>query len=259
MPRHAALAVALMLSACAPTTDTGGADEAGWVSLFDGETLDGWVPNFAGEPVGVNYRDVFQADNGVLRVDYTGWDSFDGKFGHIFSDRDYAAYDLRFEYRMFGEQVPGAPDWALRNNGVMLHAQAPETMALEQGFPRCLELQLLNGGGVPERSTGNICTPGTFVILDGELDRAHCISSPKPEISGEDWIAVRAEVNADGSVRYFVDGEETFAIDAVVVQTDDPMVPASGLDELTPIRSGRIAFQAESHPTEFRNIQIREH
>jgi hypothetical protein len=142
----------------------------------------------------------------------------------------------------------------------MLHAQSPETMAFEQGFPRCLEVQLLtaNLSEGDTRSNGNICTPGTHVFIDGELSREHCIGSGKAITEGEDWTNVRVEVDPDGTIRQYINDELTFTTSGLQVQTDDAQTPAGDLAEGTPITSGHIAFQAETHPTEFRNIEIRE-
>ena len=249
--REFVVGAAVLLGSCA----TAGGDD-GWAPLF-GDDLSGWTVKFTGEPVGVNYRDTFRVEDGVLRVDYSKWERLDGKFGHIFTEVPYSAYDLRFEYRTVGEQVAGAPEWAFRNNGVLIHAQAPETMELEQGFPQSLEMQLLSSDGETYRSTGNICTPGTDVVLAEVRTYQHCIDSNKATTMHGEWVAVRVETERDGRVRWYVNGVETFDIDAVVVNPDDPvMALGSGVDGKR-LLSGRIAFQAESHPTEFRNVQIR--
>ena len=227
-----------------------------WTPLI-GDDLSGWTVKFAGELVGVNYRDTFKVEDGVLRVDYSGWDKLDGTFGHIFTDVDYSAYDLRFEYRTVGEQVAGAPDWGFRNNGVLIHAQAPETMELGQGFPQSLEVQLLGADGDTYRSTGNMCSPGTDVVVADVRTDTHCIDSNKATTPHGEWVAVRVEAEAGGAVRWFVNDVETFAVDAVVVNPDDPVMPVGRGEDGDRLLSGRIAFQAESHPTEFRNVEIR--
>jgi len=84
---------------------------------------------------------------------------------------------LWLEYRFVREQAEGAPGWAFRNSGVMIHGQSPESMGKKQEFPVCIEVQLLSGNGKDDRTTGNRCTPGTHVVLDGNHDRRHCIQS----------------------------------------------------------------------------------
>ena len=256
MKRLLPILTALMLTALMAACQSE-ADSPDWRPLLNGDDLSGWTVKFTGEDVGVNHRDTFQMVGEELRIDYSGWDSFDGRFGHIFTDSDYSAYDLRFEYRSYGEQVSGAPDWAYRNNGVLIHTQAPEDMARDQNFPVTLEMQLVNGAG---RSNGNICTPGTYVILDGAPNRDHCIGSSHPEMPTEDWIAVRVETEANGEVRFYVEDQLTFKIDQTLFEDGDIHMSGANTSGFTPdqpIRKGRIAFQAESHPTAFRNVEIR--
>ena len=82
------------------------------------------------------------------------------------------------EYRFVGEQVQGGPAWAMRNNGLMLHAPDPKTMLKDQDFPISIEVQLLGGlGDGKPRTTANLCTPGTNVVMSGKLVTAHCINS----------------------------------------------------------------------------------
>ena len=114
----------------------------------------------------------FRVEDGLLKVGYEGYDdSFDERFGHLFHEAQWSHYRLRIEYRFVGDQTPGAPGWAVRNSGVMLHGQDPATMALDQDFPVSIEAQLLGGLGAGPRSTANLCTPATHVEMDGQLVR----------------------------------------------------------------------------------------
>ena len=101
------------------------------MALFNGRDLEGWVPKFAGHPLGKDVNDTFRVEKGRLIVSYDNYKQLDDLYGHLFySERQFSHYWIRVEYRSVGKQVPGAPDWAWRNNGVMLHAQPPETMTL---------------------------------------------------------------------------------------------------------------------------------
>jgi hypothetical protein len=188
---------ACTLGACQSTTrtDAGAAkfSGGGWISMFNGKDLTGWTPKFVGCELGVNDRNTFRAGDGVLRVCYDEYESFDGKFGHLFYATEYSSYDMELEYRFVGEQVPGGPGWAFRNNGVMLHGQPAETMGQNQSFPVSIEVQLLGGDGAHERSTGNLCTPGTHVVMDGELITRHVINSSSKTYHGDDWVKLRIE------------------------------------------------------------------
>src|SRR5262245_20673835 len=99
-----------------------------WIQLFNGKDLSGWTPKIVGHELGDNFADTFRVVDGVLEIAYDGYTDFGGRFGHLFYKEPFSDYRLRVEYRFTGEQVPGAPDWALRNSGVMIHGQPPETM-----------------------------------------------------------------------------------------------------------------------------------
>ena len=170
----------------------------GWISLFNGRDLEGWIPKFAGRPLGENYRDTFRVEDGVLRVSYDGYDEFDGEFGHLFYKEPFGRYALRIEYRFVGGQAPGGPAWGFRNSGVMIHSQSPESMGLAQSFPVSIEVQFLGGDGPEERPTANLCTPGTNVVMAGELVTRHCTNSASPTFRGDGWVTVEVEVEGRG-------------------------------------------------------------
>ena len=128
----------------------------------------------------MNYGDTFRVENGVLKVVYDKdkYPTFDGRFGHLFYKTPFSHYIVAVEYRFVGEQTKGGPDWAFRNSGVMYHGQPAETMKKDQDFPICMEGQLLGGkGDGTARSTANVCTPGTNLVMNGQLDTRHCINS----------------------------------------------------------------------------------
>lgn len=232
-------------------------EEAQWISLFNGKSLEGWVPKFAGYALGENFNNTFRVEDGVIRVSYDQYERFDGQFGHLFYKAPFSHYRLRLEYRFVGEQVPGGEGWALRNSGVMYHCQAPETMGRDQNFPVSLEGQFLGGDGEHERTTGNLCTPGTNVMIDGKLVTDHCLTSKSQTYHGDQWVKAEFEVHGGGLVRHWINGEVVF--EYTQPQLDPRDADARKLIEGRPelvIDSGYIALQAESHPLEFRNIEV---
>jgi hypothetical protein len=100
------LLVALMfggvLPRSAPAQTPAGFKTGEWTSLLNGKDLEGWIPKFAGSPLGENYRDTFRFDDGVLKVSYDKWDAFKGEFGHLFFHQPFSKYRLRVEYRFVG-------------------------------------------------------------------------------------------------------------------------------------------------------------
>jgi hypothetical protein len=165
---------------------------------------------------------------------------------------------LAIEYRFVGEQAKGGPDWAFRNSGAMIHGQPVETMRKDQDFPICIEVQFLGGRGDGKpRSTANLCTPGTNVVMNGKLETAHCVSSTSKTFDGDQWVRVEVEVHGDGVVTHKVNGETVLSYEKPQlgggnVTGYDPAVKKDG--EL--LAGGSISLQAESHPVEFRKVEL---
>jgi hypothetical protein len=227
-----------------------------WIPLFNGKNLNGWTVKIKGYPARENFANTFRVEDGLLKVSYDGYKGFDGKFGHLFSRHKYSNYRLRAEYRFVGEQCPGGPGWALRNSGLMIHSQSVQSMGKDQDFPVSLEVQLLGGDGQRERHTGNLCTPGTHVVMDGKLVTQHCIDSRSKTYHGDQWVTVELEVRGNAITKHFINGEN-------VLEYEQPQLDEGDADARRLIRNGNkmlhegyIALQAESHPVEFRKVEI---
>jgi len=230
--------------------------EQKWIPLFNGHDLDGWTPKFSGHPLGENYRNTFRVENGLLRVVYDQWDSFDGSFGHLFYKTPFSHYRLRVEYRFVGEQTKGAPGWAYRNSGIMIHGQAPETMALDQDFPVSIEVQMLGGDGTHERPNANLCTPGTNVVMDGKLITRHCTNANAPTFHGDQWVTIEVEVHGGQTIRHIIGGKTVLEYQSPQLDRNDPDARKLIVDDNVMLDGGSISLQAESHPVEFRRVEI---
>ena len=167
-------------------------------------------------------------------------------------------YRIRFDYRFTGAQTPGGPSWAFRNSGIMLHCQAPESMSKEQDFPVSIEAQLLGGNGQDPRSTGNLCTPGTNVVMNGQLITQHCTNSISKTFHGDQWVTMEAEVHGNGLITHYINGERVLQYEQAQLDERDANAQKLIKDGTLSIDEGYIALQAESHPVEFRNIQLKE-
>lgn len=228
-----------------------------WISLFNGKNLDGWIPKFTGHELGVNYQNTFRVEDGLLKVSYENYKTFDGKFGHLFYKQPFSKYRIRLEYRFLGNQIPGAPDWAYRNSGIKFHSQPPESMGIDQQSPVSIEVQLLGGDGENERPTANICSMGTHIEMDGELITQHCTESRSKTYHGSQWVEVEAEVNGGEIIKHYVNGKEVLSYSKPQYDTSDSNTKnlITDSDNLL-IKDGYIALQAESHPVHFRNIEL---
>lgn len=228
-----------------------------WIALFNGKDLTGWTPKIKGYAVGENFGDTFRVENGVLKVAYDKYDDFGGRFGHLFFREAYSHYRIRIEYRFTGEQCKGGPDWAVRNSGVMLHGEAPETMDKDQEFPASIEVQFLGGSGSGQRPTANLCTPGTNVVMDGQLVTRHCTNSTSKTYHGDQWVTVEVEVRGSRVIRHLIDGQTVLSYHEP--QLDDRDAHAKQLAEKQGgllLTKGTISLQSESHPIEFRKVEL---
>jgi len=252
-------------------TKPSSADTEVWESLFNGKNLDGWTIKIANRPLQENYLNTFRVEDQMLRVVYDDYENFDDKYGHLYFEQPFSYYKLRFDYRFVGEQTPGGEDWNVRNSGVMFHSQSAASNAFEQHFPVSVEIQLLGGLGQGNRTTANICTPGTAVVLKDTVDFRHCISSSSKTYHGDQWVRVEAVVLGNEYVAHIVEQDTVIVYknpqiggaliskdqngedwDRMGVTNKDQWIAADGKQ----LSEGYIALQAESHPIDFKNIEL---
>jgi hypothetical protein len=246
----------LFIAGAGQTRGQGSSTKEGWVSLFNGKDLDGWTPKIKGYELGNNHGDTFRVENGVLKVAYDRYQKFDGSFGHLFYKTPFSHYRVRVEYRFVGDQCPGGPSWAYRNSGVMIHGQMPESMGKDQDFPVSIEVQLLGGNGRAERPTANVCTPGTNIVMGGKLITQHCTSSRSKTFHGDQWVTVEAEVHGNGLIRHFVNGELVLEYEKAQLDESDREGRRLIKNGEKMLSGGTISLQSESHPIEFRKVEI---
>jgi len=263
-PAAARELVAFLASAAlGPVVERYGLDQPGygaddWQPLFNGRDLTGWTPKIRRHELGDNYADTFRVRDGLLEVAYDGYDTFAEQFGHLFFAEPFSRYRLRIEYRFVGAQAPEAPAWAARNSGVMVHSQAPETMLRDQDFPISLEVQFLGSLSTGNaRPTGNVCSPGTRLVYAGAPDTSHCIQSSSATIEGDAWVTAEVLVLGDERVVHYIDGLPVIEYGGITygggnVNGHDPAAKPDGM----PLTRGYISLQSESHPIQFRRVEL---
>ncbi len=229
-----------------------------WMTLFNGKDLKDWKIKITGHSLGDNFGDTFRVEDSLLKVSYDQYDdSLKGRWGHIFYKDKFSAYLLVAEYRFYGDQVADGQEWAFMNNGLMLHSQSPESMAIDQDYPISLECQLLGSENSIQRPNGNICSPGTHIHMNGELITEHCINSTSKPSPGREWTTVQALVLGDSIIKHIV-GKDTVMtyekpiIGGGVVNNFDPEAKPDG----KALKEGYIALQSESFPTAFRKVRL---
>jgi hypothetical protein len=247
-------------------------DQEEWISLFNGKDLSDWNIKFANQDLNVNHRNTFRVQDSMIRIAYDEYDTFDDAYAHLYYKKPFSYYKLRFDYRFTGAQVKGGEDWNVRNSGIMLHSQSAESNDYGQYFPVSIEIQLLGGLDTGKRTTGNVCTPGTALVLDGKVDYRHCINSNSKTYHGDQWVTAEVVVLGGESIAHLIEndtvlkyqlpqigggftnpkmGEEDWTSRGVVESKDAWIAQAGEI-----LTKGYISLQAESHPIDFKNIQL---
>jgi hypothetical protein len=232
-------------------------DNRKWKQLFNGKNLKGWTIKISKHKLGDNFGNTFRVEDGKMIVSYDHYKNFDEQFGHIFYKTPYSYYLLAVEYRFVGTQCPGGPQWAYKNSGIMLHCQDPHTMLKDQDFPISIEDQLLGGDSTGKRTTCNLCTPGTNVEMNGELFTPHCINSSSKTFRNDVWVRAEVLVLGDSVIKHIVNG------DTVLVYQKPQIGGGNVINYDTSVKKdgqllhgGYISLQSESHPVEFRKVEI---
>ena len=231
--------------------------QKGWINLFNGKDLKDWNIKIAKHEYNENFGNTFYVADGVMKVKYDGYETFNQQYGHIFYKKPFSYYLLKIEYRFTGEQAKGGEGWAFRNSGVMLHGQDPKTMLKDQDFPISIEAQLLGGNGKDERSTGNVCTPGTTIDIKDKLFTPHCLNSRSKTYHGDQWVTAEFLVLGDEMIKHIINGDTVLSyskpkIGGGNVSNFDPSIKQDG----KPLTGGYISLQSESHPVEFRMVKL---
>ncbi len=208
--------IGILAGTAAPRAGVG--EDEGFVSLFNGRDLSGWV-NVNCAP------DTFSVRDGVIYS--TGIPT-----GLLRSERQYENFVIELEWRHLKP----------KGNAGMFVWGAPLT-ARGTPFARAIEVQILDG-----RNTENYTSHGDIFAIHGSTmkpDRPHpagwerCLPSEHRCKPAGQWNHYRVTCN-DGVVKLAVNGKEV-----------------SGGSECS-YRKGYICLESEGSPAEFRNIRIKE-
>lgn len=230
-----------------------------WQVLFNGKDLSGWAVKIYHHDFNDNYANTFKVVDGNIQVNYDAYNEFNERFGHLFYNKPFSSYHLKFEYQFTDQWLEDAPSYTYRNSGVMFHSQDPKTILKEQDWPISVEYQIL-AEEVEEqpRPTGNMCSPGTEVFFNNEMDPRHCISSSSKTYKWYEWVKGDLIVYKDSLVIHKVNGKEVLRytkpqIGGAVTNGFNPALKIDG----KLLSDGYIALQSEGQGINFREIKIR--
>ena len=93
--------------------------------------------------------------------------------------------------------------------------------------------------------------------MNGELITRHCTNSNSDTFHGDEWVTVEMEIHGSDSLIHRINGQEVFSLEDIQLDEQDLNAQAL-LTEGAPLmlKEGYVALQAESHPTEFRRIEL---
>lgn len=241
------------------TTSKKEIQEEQWIKLFNGKDINDWIVKVHHHEPGVNFGNTFRVEDGMIKVRYDEYGDFNDQFAHLYYKTPFSHFHLKLEYHFTGELQKGAPEYTLLNSGVMFHSQDPHGILKEQNWPISVEMQFLAGldDGNP-RPTGNMCSPGTEIVYNGELYKDHCLNSTSATFSKDEWIKAELIVLGDSLVTHIINGD-------TVLQYSKPTMGGgvvNGYDSTIwqpgkALTSGFIALQSEGQPIDFRNIELK--
>ena len=233
--------------------------EEQWIKLFNGKDLNDWIVKVHHHDPGVNFGNTFRVEDEMIKVRYDEYGDFNDQFSHLYYKTPFSHFHLKLEYHFTGELQKGAPEYTLLNSGVMFHSQDPRGMLKEQNWPISVEMQFLAGlGDGKPRPTGNMCSPGTEIVYNGELYKDHCLNSTSPTLDKNEWVKAELIVLGDSLVTHIINGDTVLQytkpqIGGGVANRYDPKIKIDG----KLLKEGFIALQSEGQPVDFRRIEIK--
>jgi hypothetical protein len=250
------MSVLFLICACAGEKKS---TDAEWTDIFNGTDLNNWTIKIHYHDAGENFGNTFRIEDGMIKVRYDQYGDFNDQFGHLYYNTPFSHFHLKLEYRFVGELHQGAPDYTLRNSGVMFHSQDPRSMPKEQNWPISVEMQFLGGlGDGQPRPTGNMCSPGTDIVYEGKIYDGHCLNSTSKTYDGDQWVSAELIVYGDSLITHVINGDTVLRYSSPtmgggIVQGYDSTLWIPG----KPLTSGFVALQSEGQPIDFRNVKIR--
>lgn len=249
--------------------------EEGFVPLFDGKSLEGWVSarELAGEPT------PFKVDAmaGVIHVYQGESANSEQKTDCLNTEREFSHFILKMEYKWLEKRFAPRADWD-RDAGLLFHVHGD----LMKIWPLCLEMQIGESPGDKPNGpdeAGRFHSGDLFVLgndlrvdtrrekgqtdmhdfwkADGKMVTAgHCMTRlgkevPKAFDNPETgWNEMEIRVHGADKAVFILNG------DVVLVLENFTRVDEQG--ERVPLEKGRIGLQAEWAEILYRKIRIKE-
>ncbi len=93
--------------------------------------------------------------------------------------------------------------------------------------------------------------------MGGQLITRHCTNSTSKTYHGDQWVTVEIEVRGGKGFKHYIDGQ-------LVLEYTEPQLDPKDADAKKLIKDGKllieggsISLQAESHPVQFRKVELK--
>lgn len=92
--------------------------------------------------------------------------------------------------------------------------------------------------------------------MGGQLIKRHCTDSTSKTFHGDQWVTVEVEVHGGKLIKHLVNGDTVMTYSAPQLDEGDPDARRLIKDGNKLLEGGTISLQAESHPLEFRKVEL---
>ena len=92
--------------------------------------------------------------------------------------------------------------------------------------------------------------------MNGELKLQHCINSTSKTYHGEQWVTSEIEVHNNEVIKHLLDGEVVLEYNKPQLDERDENAKKLIKDGNLMLTGGTISLQSESHPIDFRKVEI---
>lgn len=263
------LALTIVITTGSRASDpTPSPEPAGWITLFDGRTLDGWVAHRGqrGDEKSQDIGEIFTINEGTLQV-YRGAPHRSKQFNaNLRTKESFSHFHLQVEYRWLEHRFQPRHA-AVRDAGILFHLHTqPDAV-----WPPSIEMQL--GGGEPGAPyvSGDLWVIGNTRATSPSTDQSYApdgVATVFGEKEADDDDRRRANYTSVAATRPH--GEWNLA-EVIVHGADRAMFYLNGVlvnevrdlryrDEAgnwQPLESGPISLQAEWAELQYRAIRIK--
>lgn len=229
------LAAAVLLSCSTPKNTTmqsgdNNTSSNGWISLFDGKTLNGWH-NYNSTGVG----EAWKVQDGVLFLDASAKKA-GAQGGDIVTDEEFENFHLKLDWKI----APGS------NSGVIFYSKEdPQYSAMWHTGP---EMQILDNSAHADAN----------IVKHRSGDLYDLITSKEASKPVGEWNTSEIIAN-NGKLEFYLNGQQTLSTTMwddnwknMIANSKFKNMPAFGT-----LKSGKIGLQDHGDAVWFRNIMIK--